>query len=342
MKQKKNIVTNFNLHDFLFTYGFLFVIVAVIVYFAIAANNFFSITTIFSVLLNAAPLFVIASGLAFVIMTANIDISVGSIAFLSSAIGALLISRMHISIWLALVIIVLMGALMGVLNGFIVVRLKVNPMIATLGTQLAFRGIGLQLTNSMVVSLPDSLRQIGNIKFGPIYLSVVISLLVLVIVWAIHTRTSFGRQVMAIGNGVGVAEKLGVKVKWVTFGAFVFSGLMAGLGGILMTLQIGAVTPTSGTGYEFNAIAMLVIGGVSLFGGEGSILPGIFIGGITLAVIETGLNYVGASVYVYPFVRGGVIFLSMFADALKTRVKPRVKMMADDEIVFSTVHPIEG
>ena len=342
MNPKKNIFSNFNLRDFLFTYGFLIVLAGVIVYFSAAAKNFFSFTTVFSVLHTAAPVFVIASGLAFVIMTANIDISVGSIAFLSSAIGALMISKLNTPVWLALILIVVMGMLMGALNGFVVVRLRVNPMIATLGTQLAFRGIGLQLTNSMVVGLPDELRQIGNTKFGPVYLDIVLSLAILLIVWVIHTRTQFGRQVMAIGNGVKIAEKLGVKTKKVTFMAFVVSGLMAGLGAILMTLQIGAVTPTSGNGYEFTAIAMLVIGGVSLFGGEGSILPGILIGGITLSVIETGLNYVGASVYVYPFVRGGIIFVSMFADALKTRVKPRVKMMADDEPAISTARPSEG
>lgn len=342
MKSMKTFFTNFNLRDFLFTYGFLIVLLFVIIYFSVASPNFFSLTSAISVLHTAAPLFVIASGLAFVIMTARIDISVGSIAFLSSAIGALMLSRLDIPVSLAFLIVVVMGAVMGALNGFIVVGLKVNPMIATLGTQMAFRGIGLQLTNSMVVGLPDSIRQVGNTKIGPVYLDILISLAVLVVMWLIHTRTKFGRQVMAIGNGTAVAEKLGVKVKRVSFMAFVVSGLMAGLGAILMSLQIGAVTPTSGTGYEFNAIAMLVIGGVSLFGGEGSILPGILIGGITLSVIETGLNYVGASVYVYPFVRGGIIFLAMFADALKTRVKPRVKMMDDVEPILKVARPVDG
>lgn len=342
MKSNKPNSSRFSLKDFLFTYGFLIVLLFVVVYFCIAAPNFFSVTSAISVLHMAAPLFVIASGLAFVIMTANIDISVGSIAFLSSAVGALMLSKLHIPIWLAFVVIVAMAVLLGMLNGLIVVGLRVNPMIGTLGTQMALRGIGLQLTNSMVVGLPDSLRQVGNAKVGPIYVDILVSLLILGVMWLVHTRTKFGRQVMAIGNSPAVSEKLGVKVKPVTFWAFVVSGLMAGLGAILMTLQIGAVTPTSGSGYEFTAIAMLVIGGVSLFGGEGTILPGILLGGITLSVIETGLNYVGASVYVYPFVRGGIIFAAMFADALKTRVKPRVKMMDDAQPQMPAPHPAEG
>ena len=204
-------------------------------------------------------------------------------------------------------------------------------MIATFGTQLAYRGIGLFLTNSMVLSLPRSIRFLGNKKVGPVYVDIIFSLLVLLIMTLIHSRTQFGRQVVAIGNDISVAEKLGVKEKKISFFAYVICGLMAGIGAIIMSLQVGAVTPTSGTGYEFSAIAMLVLGGISLYGGEGTILPGVLLGGVTLSVIETGLNYVGASVYVYSFVRGGVIFISMFADALKTQVKPKVKIMDDDK-----------
>lgn len=323
--------SNFSLRNFLFSYGFLLVLLLVIIYFSVASPSFFSMNAAMSVLHTAAPLMIIASGLAFVIMTARIDISVGSIAYLCAAIGALMVSRMGLPIPLALVCMLALACIMGALNGFFVVILNVNPMIATFGTQLAYRGIGLLLTNSMVVSLPRSIRFLGNKKVGPIYFDILFSIFILLIMMLVHSRTQFGRQIVAIGNDISVAEKLGIKEKKISFFAYVLCGLMAGIGAIIMSLQVGAVTPTSGTGYEFTAIAILVIGGVSLYGGEGTILPGVLLGGITLAVIETGLNYVGASVYVYSFVRGGVIFISMFADALKTRVKPKVKIMEDDE-----------
>ncbi len=326
---------NFSLRDFLFTYGFLLVLLLVIIYFSITAPSFFSMNAAMSVLHTAAPLLIIASGLAFVIMTKRIDISVGSIAYLCAAIGALMISRMGLPIPLAVASMLVLSCLMGALNGFFVVILNVNPMIATFGTQLAFRGIGLLLTNSMVVSLPRSIRFLGNKKVGPVYIDIIFSLLILLIMMLIHSKTQFGRQVVAIGNDISIAEKLGIKEKKISFFAYVVCGLMAGIGAIIMSLQVGSVTPTSGTSYEFTAIAMLVIGGVSLYGGEGSILPGVLIGGITLAVIETGLNYIGASVYVYSFVRGGVIFISMFADSLKTQVKPKVKIMEDEIAVAS-------
>ncbi len=321
----------FNLRDFVFSYGFLIVLVLVVILFSAMAPGFFNLNTVWLVLHTAAPTMVLASGLAFVIMTANIDISVGSVAFLASAIGAMLISRYGVSPLLAIPVILLIGVLLGALNGFIVTVLKVNPLITSLGSLIALRGLGLQLTQSFVISLPGELRTLGNSRIGPIYVDILIALAILVLIDQLHRRTPFGRHVMAIGNGAEVAERLGVQVKKILFLTFVFSGLMASLGSVFLLFQIGAVTPTTGNGYEFTAIALLVIGGVSLFGGEGSIIPGIILGAVTLTVIEAGLNFMGASVYVYPFVRGGIIFIAMFADALKAQVKPRVKTMEETE-----------
>ncbi len=325
--------------DFLFSYGFLIVLVLVVIYFSAGAPNFFRLTTLISILHTGAPMFILATGLAFVIMTAKLDISVGSTVFLASAIGAMMIARLHMPFAAAIPVVIAVGLAAGAINGFTVVVLGVNPLIATLGTMMALRGLALQLTNSMVISLPQSLRSLGSMRVGGVYVDIFFAALVLIIMHLVHTRTPFGRQVMAIGNGPEVAERLGVRVKWVTFSAFVLSGLMAGVAGIVLMLQLGAVSPDAGSGYEFSAIAMLVIGGVSLFGGEGTIIPGIILGGFTLTVIQAGLNYIGASVYVYPFVRGGIIFVAMFADALKVKVKVRVKMISENEPTISGTPP---
>jgi ribose/xylose/arabinose/galactoside ABC-type transport system permease subunit len=331
MQSKTAKEHHFNFRNFLFSYGLLIVMFFVIVYFSITAKNFFSITNLLTILHTTSPLFVIACGIGLVIMTGKIDISVGSTLYLSTVIGSILMIRLNVPIAVAAISVLIIGVLLGAINGLLVVFLQVNPFIATLGTLYAYRGIGLQLTKANVMSLPSELRHLGNLRVGSIYVDIIFSLLVLVIMYLVHTRTKFGRHVMAYGNGAGISKKLGVKVNWISFLTFVLSGFFASLGGILLTLQIGAVTTTAGTGYEFLAIAMLVIGGISFFGGEGSILPGILIGGVTLTVIESGLNYIGASVYVYPFVRGGIIFLAMFSDSLKLQIKPKVKLMADIE-----------
>ena len=127
---------------------------------------------------------------------------------------------------------------------------------------------------------------------------------------------------MALGNGAETAARLGVRVKSISLGTFIISGLCAGIGGLFAIFQMGAVTLQMGMGLEFTAIAAIVIGGISLFGGEGTIFPNYILGILTLGIIENGLNHLGASPYVYPFMRGGIILLAMYADSLKRSAKP--------------------
>jgi len=302
---------------FIVSQGFVIAMVLLFIVFSIIARNFLTLANMIRILHTIAPLLILATGLALVIMTGNIDISVGSIAFLSSGIGIVLMAHYNIPSYVAVPLIVVVGLILGALNGFLVVVLKVNPLIVTLGMMFMLRGVALQLTNSMVISAPKELQRLGYAKIGTIFIDVIIVVIILFLVHFFHIRTPFGRHIMAIGNGANIAGWLGVKVPKIIFLAFVISGFFASLGGIFVMSQVGAVTPTMGQGYEFSAIALIVIGGISLFGGEGSIIPGLLLGGVTLGVIENGLNMVGASPYTYPFVKGGVIFIAMYADSIK-------------------------
>ena len=133
---------------------------------------------------------------------------------------------------------------------------------------------------------------------------------------------------MALGNSAETSEKLGIQTRTISVITFAISGLCASAGGILMIAQIGSVTTLMGSGAEFTAIAAIVIGGISLFGGEGKIYPNFAIGIVALALIENGLNHMGASPYIYPFVRGGIILVAMYADSLKRNVAPLSKGLA--------------
>ena len=319
-----------SLGDLLLSYGFLIVLIAVVAIYASLAPNFLTVTNMISILHAAAPLMIIASGLAIVVMTGKLDISVGSNAFLSSAIGILLMTQWEVAPALAILVALATGALLGAINGLIVVGLRVNPLITTLGTMIAYRGLALQLTNSRAYSVPETIRWLGNASIGPVFVDILLGLAVMVIIHVIHTRTPFGRQVMAIGNGEEVASRLGVRVPLITFLTFVLSGLLASLGGAVGMLQVGAVSSYLGSGLEFTAVAVIVIGGISLFGGAGSILPGLLLGILTLEIIRNGLNHLGADPYSYRFVNGGIIFLAMYADSLKSKVRKEVKVTAED------------
>ncbi len=321
-----------SIRDFLLTYGFVLIMVGVLIFFSLTNQNFLTINNALSIMHTAAPTIILASGLALVIMTGKLDISVGSIAFLSSGISALLMQRAGVSPLVALPLILIIGILLGALNGFIVVVLRINPLITTLGAMIALRGIALQITDSRVISISEALRRMGNAKIGPVYFDIWVALVVLIIVHLLLIRTPFGRHVTAIGNNTEVASRLGVRVPWVSAMTFVLSGFFAALGGIFMLFQVGAIQPTMGSGYEFTAIVLCVIGGISLFGGEGTIIPGLILGGLTLTIIESGLNFMSASPFAYPFVRGGIIFVAMYADSLKSLVKPSVKLMTDEAV----------
>ena len=301
--------------------GFYIVIIFAVIYFSLAAKYFLSIENFFSMLHSLSPVVVISLGMALVILMGKIDISVGSIAFLSVTIGVLLITKFEMNYYLAFSIIIIIGMILGAINGFFIVILKINPLITTLGTMFTFRGISLQLTNASVINLPDSLRAIGNLSIGPVFIDTIIMIVFLYILHSIHLNTTFGRHVNAIGSRSIIANTLGINEKKITFICFVLSGLLASVGGILSLLQVGLLSGYLGQGLEFTAVAVVVVGGISLFGGRGKIIPGVLAGAFVFELVRNGLNQIGANPYAYKLITGIIIFVAMYADALKKDMK---------------------
>jgi ribose/xylose/arabinose/galactoside ABC-type transport system permease subunit len=302
----------------LLRHGFLVVLVVVFAFFSIFTNTFLASGNLIDMLHAMSPLLVISAGLALVVMAGKLDISVGSVAFVAASLGTMLMKQWGWSPVPALLASLLCGAALGALNGVIVVVLRVNPLITTLGTMIAFRGVGLQMTNAEVARLPEGVRELGNWSVGPVFGDTLIALAIVLAVHVLHQRTVFGRQLTAIGNGEDVARRIGVPVDRLVFVAFVLSGTLAAVGGVLDTLQIGAISAYLGKGLEFNAVAVIVVGGISLFGGRGAILSGVVLGALVFEMIRNGLNHVGANPYAYRLVSGAVIFVAMYADALKS------------------------
>ncbi|MBA7556351.1 Ribose import permease protein RbsC [subsurface metagenome] len=314
-----------HIRNIVLSYGFVIVFVLLFIGLSIGTQHFLSVSNIMNFLHAAVPLLVVTPGLALVIMTRKLDISIGSIVYLTAGIGAVLIYRKGVPFIPALLIMMISGLLCGAINGSIVVFLRVNPFITTLGTMFVFRGIALQVTNQRVITLPQALRKLGHISVGPLFIDILIVLVILFFIHFIKMKTKFGRYIVAIGSNAEVAQRMGVRVEKISFITFVLSGFFASMGGTFSMLQLGSVTQYMGFGMEFKAIAAIVIGGISLFGGRGTMIPGLLLGVYTLAIIENGLNHIGASPYVYPFVRGGLIFIAMYADSLKLKYQMRLE-----------------
>jgi ribose/xylose/arabinose/galactoside ABC-type transport system permease subunit len=299
-------------------HGFVLVILAVYLFFSIAAPSFFGFGNLIDIFHVTAPMMVVASGMGLIVMSGKLDISVGSIAYVASAIFALLMRHTDFSVVAGWGVALAAGLLLGALNAAIIVLLRVNSLIATLGTMIAFRGFGLSLTNGGLIEMPDAIKPLGNVMVGPVFLDTLLAVVIVVAVHLVHRWTNFGRQLTAIGNEEEVARRLGIAVDRRVFASFVLSGFLAAIAGVVYTMQVAVNTSKIGEGMEFTAIAVVVVGGISLFGGRGNILTAVILGSLTFQMIRSGLQHIGANPYSYRLVEGVVIFVAMYVDALKS------------------------
>jgi ribose/xylose/arabinose/galactoside ABC-type transport system permease subunit len=298
--------------------GALIVLAVTYAVFSIAAPSFFGLQNLFDIIHVISPMIIVATGMALVVISGKLDISVGSIAYVASALFALIMRNGSLSFPAAVTISTAAGLALGCVNAAIVVGLRVNSLIATLGTMIAFRGLGLFMTDGGLIVLPESIKSLGNVAIGPVYADTIVAVMILFAVHLLHRRTTFGRQLTAIGNNEDVARRIGIPVARRTFVTLLISGAFAATAGVVYTLQVGVNTAKIGDGMEFTAVAAVVVGGVSLFGGRGNILVSVILGSLIFQIIRSGLQQVGANPYSYRLVEGVVIFIAMYADALKT------------------------
>jgi ribose transport system permease protein len=217
----------------------------------------------------------------------------------------------------------LIGATMGAVNGVLVTRFRLPAFIATLGTLSIARGITFGATGGWPVrELPREFNRLGqyDVPVGSwgVPLPVIIMLVLAVLVSLFLSRTVHGRHIYAVGGNEEAARVSGISIRWIKFFVFTSGGLLAGLGGILMTARLGVAAPTAAEGYELDIIAAVVIGGTSLFGGSGTIL-GVLIGAALMQTIRTGLNLLGFPAYWQPAAIGAVIIGAIMFDQWRKR-----------------------
>lgn len=265
---------------------------------------------------------IIAVGQLLVILTAGIDLSVGSVLGLSGAVTAqLLVGGWPIV--LAIVVGILIGAALGVVNGLLVAYVGLPPFIATLGMLGIARGVVLVITDAKTIQgLPESFQTIANGTILGIPNLLIIAAVVVALAWFMLNRTVFGRYIYAVGSNPESARLAGVPVRAVTISVYMISGLLAGLGGVLLTSRLGAGIPTAGTGFELNAIAACVIGGASLFGAKGSAL-GAATGALIMGVLNNGGNLLAINAFYLQIAIGVLILVAVGFDQWNSRAAAR-------------------
>jgi len=276
-----------------------------------------------NILVQTASTGILAVGMTFVLLTAGVDLSVGAIMFVAAAVGGKLI----LSGWpleAVLLIMIVIGVLYGAVNAWFITRFAILAFVVTLATRYFGRGLGLRLTETRAMNLPESFYELGAARILEVPLPILIFALITLAAHLVLTRTPFGRQVYAVGADVETARKAGIRTGAVLFAVYVICGFCAVVAGIVALSQAPAVSPTFGNNREFMAIAAAVLGGTSLFGGRGAVFPGTVLGAVLIQTIENGLTILNVNSYLYPLITSAVIFLAVLLDATRSRVLARV------------------
>ena len=305
----------FNVQNMFLSYGFYILLVLFVLFFGIISESFLTVSNWTQISIVACFLLTASAGLTTVIITGNIDLSLGSVAYVAAAMVYLTSEFPPI---ISILVGIAAGLVAGFINGVLVSHLRMNSLLTTLGIMIAYRGISLVITGGTVRPVSEGLRFLGSIKFFNIVpLVFLISFIVMIMLQIVLSKTKFGAYCYAIGNSEQSATRIGIPVKTVKTAVFIISGTCGAISGLLLPMYLGEVTTFTGRGMEFEAVAAVVIGGTSLFGGRCNILPGTFAGVLLLIIINNGLGTIGVSPYIYPFVAGVVIFLAIYLDSLK-------------------------
>lgn len=276
--------------------------------------NFLTIDNLLNILRQTSINAIIAMGMTFVILTAGIDLSVGSVLAFTGAVCASLVAA-DASLWVALPATLALGAALGAANGVVIALGGVQPFIATLVGMTVLRGATLVYTDGRpITTMSDPFWAIGGEYLFGIPVPVLIAALAFIVCWFVLSHVRFGRYVYAVGGNEQVTRLAGISTTTVKIAVYAVSGLMAALAGIILTARLESAQPTAGTAYELDAIAAVVLGGTSLMGGRGHIF-GTLIGALIIGVLNNALNLMDVSSYYQMIAKGAVILLAVLVDS---------------------------
>lgn len=300
----------FDRRTFMQRFGLLFIFLMLCLALSLLSDRFLQVSNLVNVLRQVSINGIISVGMTLVILIAGIDLSVGSVLALSAVIGASLMKQ-GAPVPLAVLASLSIGAGLGVINGLFISRAKIPAFIATLGMLTVARGLTLMYTQGQpVTGLPESFRFIGAGFVGPVPMPIIVAGLTFFAAYILLTRTRVGEYIYVLGDNPTSARLAGVANDWIIVLVYAISGLCAALAGLVLIARLDSAQPVIGAGYEFNAIAAVVVGGTSFAGGEGT-LTGTILGALLIETLNNGLNLLNVSSLWEQVVKGIVIALAL-------------------------------
>jgi ribose transport system permease protein len=283
-----------------------------VVFFSIRSPFFFTVSNILNVAGELPEIGLLVVGLTFVIIAGGMDLSVGSVVGLAAAVLALL-CHTGLNIWICTFLALLVGAACGALNGLFIAGFKMQSVVVTVGTLVLFRGAIYVLTNSRPQSgFPEEFSFLGQGTLLGVPFNFLLLLVVAVSAHFVLTRTVYGRRIFALGNNEEALRYSGGPVTATRFATFLFSGILAAAAGVLLASRLASTQANTGQGFELEAITAVLMGGVNIFGGRGTI-AGAFIGLLIIVILRNGLNVIGVSSVIETLILGVLILVAVGA-----------------------------
>lgn len=296
----------------------LAVLLLLCTYFSLASPQFLTMNNCLNTILQSSVMGIVAIGVTFIVIIGGIDLSPGAVVALVGILSASLLTQ-SVPVFAVIVLAIIIGGTVGFINGVSVAKLGLSPFITTLAMMSMGRGLAMAYTNGKTIyNLPENFNFIGNGAVLSVPFPVILTGILFIVAHFVLSRTVFGHQIYSIGGNKEAAYLAGIDVKKIEIIVYALSGCLYGIASMVLTGRLGVALPSSGNGLEMNALAAIVIGGASLYGGKGNMV-GTLIGVIVIGVLNNGLNLLNVSPYWTQFIQGFVIFIALLMDAVNRK-----------------------
>jgi len=308
---------------FLLDYGIVGILIILVIIFSIASENFMKVTTIFTILRQISITGIVSIGMCFVILTGGIDLSVGSIAGVSSVTAAMLMMA-HVPSVLACVITVLIAVIYGTISGTFITRFNMPPLICTLGMMTALRGTAFIVTGGLpVFGFSQTFGDFAKSFLWVVPYPVILLVVIFIIARFILVRTVLGRYIYGVGGNLEASRLSGINVTRISTFAYSLSGFLSGIAGLVLLSRTNSGQPSSGQNYEMEAITAVVLGGVSLSGGQGNISL-VLVGVLIMGILTTGMQMSNINDYVQQLVKGLVLIAAVAFSSISKKLQTKL------------------
>ena len=309
---------SFDIKKFLMKYVMYLFLILMCIVLTIASDKFLTVTNLMTIIKQISIQSIEAIGMTMIIISGNIDFSVGSLVALCSVSGAMIMNK-GLPMIVAVIASVIIGALVGFITGGVTAKLKLHSFLVTLSLMTALRGLAQTMTNGRpVAGLPSAFGKIASASIGPVPLLVIYMIVLYAIFMYVMKYTAFGRSIYAVGSNQESARLSGINIEMVKTMVFVISGALCGIAGVLLTAKVRSGDPTCANAWEMDTIAGAIIGGTDMNGGEGK-LGGTIIGLLFVGILANGMVLLGVSAYMQSVIKGLVIFMAVIINSIQKR-----------------------